>query len=90
MIPVSPADASSAGEGEITCTVTHEGENVPCYLTRGADDKYSVDFTPQGAGTYEIRAFMNDIEVKGKTLYLLYFGYFVYILETDNYNVLFS
>ena len=64
---MSPADASSAGEGEVRCEVYYEGENVPCYLTRNADDKYQVDFTPQGAGTYKIHAYMNDIEVKGIT-----------------------
>ncbi|RUS75786.1 hypothetical protein EGW08_016447, partial [Elysia chlorotica] len=59
------ADASYAGEGEVTCQVIHDGETVPCYLTRGADNKYNVDFTPRAPGTYEVRAFLNDIEVKG-------------------------
>ncbi|CAG5127218.1 unnamed protein product, partial [Candidula unifasciata] len=59
------ADASAAGEGEITCQVFHGNSKVPCYVTKDEYGKYKVDFTPQGSGSYRVHAYMNDIEVRG-------------------------
>ncbi|XP_059143816.1 filamin-B-like, partial [Physella acuta] len=59
------ADATAAGEGEVTCKVIHGHSQVPCYLTKDDHGKYTVDFTPQGSGTYTVHAYMNNIEVRG-------------------------
>ncbi|XP_062567856.1 filamin-C-like isoform X1 [Saccostrea cucullata] len=58
-------DTSEAGEGDLRVTVTHNYQQVPAYITHQRAGLYRVDFTPEGAGTYKVNVFYNDIEVRG-------------------------
>ncbi|XP_056004558.1 filamin-A-like isoform X3 [Ostrea edulis] len=58
-------DTSEAGEGDLRVTVTHDYQQVPAYITHQRAGLYRADFTPEGAGTYRVNVFYNDIEVRG-------------------------
>ncbi|XP_055869095.1 filamin-C-like isoform X3 [Biomphalaria glabrata] len=74
------ADSREAGEGEVTCQVLYGGIKVPCHMKKDDYGKYTVDFTPQGPGTYIVHAYMNDIEVRGSP-------YKVDIIDTSRVTV---
>lgn len=62
----APADATQAGEGEVTVKVNYAGAEIPSYISRDASGEYKIDFTPQGAGQYRVNVFMNGMEVRGQ------------------------
>ncbi|XP_069103435.1 filamin-A-like isoform X2 [Argopecten irradians] len=59
------ADTSEAGTGEVTVQVSCNGSHVPSYIHQDRVGLYSIDFTPEGAGTYRVEVYFNDIEVRG-------------------------
>ncbi|KAK3094677.1 hypothetical protein FSP39_004809 [Pinctada imbricata] len=59
------ADTSSAGDGELRVKVLYEGQSVPAYVATQRAGLYRIDFTPEGAGTYKVHCYYNDIEVRG-------------------------
>lgn len=70
-------DTSEAGEGDLRVTVTHDYQQVPAYITHQRAGLYRADFTPEGAGTYRVNVFYNDIEVRGKCFSIIR-GVFLY------------
>ena len=68
---LSTADTSAAGDGELRVTVTHDDQHVPAYITTQRAGLYRIDFTPEGAGTYRVHCFYNDVEVRGRADILL-------------------
>ncbi|XP_067668834.1 filamin-B-like isoform X3 [Haliotis asinina] len=59
------ADSQSAGEGELTVVVTHNGVTIPSQVTTRQSGIHNIDFTPQGAGTYRVQMYFNDVEIRG-------------------------
>ncbi|XP_060073080.1 filamin-C-like [Ylistrum balloti] len=59
------SDTSEAGTGEVTVQVSCNGSHVPAYIHQDRVGLYSIDFTPQGAGTYKVEVYFNDMEVRG-------------------------
>ncbi|KAH9509018.1 hypothetical protein Btru_048614 [Bulinus truncatus] len=74
------ADSRDAGEGDVSCQVFYGGSKVPCHMKKDDYGKYTIDFTPQGPGTYTVHAYMNDVEVKGSP-------YTVDIIDTSRVTV---
>ncbi|XP_021372144.1 filamin-B-like isoform X3 [Mizuhopecten yessoensis] len=59
------ADTSESGTGDVTVQVSCNGSHVPAYIHQDRVGLYSIDFTPQGAGTYKVDVYFNDTEVRG-------------------------
>ena len=45
--------------------IKYEGHDVPLHLIQESNGIYKCNFTPQGAGLYEIKGLFNDVEIKG-------------------------
>ncbi|KAK3589648.1 hypothetical protein CHS0354_015146 [Potamilus streckersoni] len=59
------ADATRAGEGQLTCKVNHGARTVSHHILKEKDGLYKIDFTPEGAGTYMVHVYYNGTEVRG-------------------------
>ncbi|KAL3847646.1 hypothetical protein ACJMK2_018548, partial [Sinanodonta woodiana] len=59
------ADATRAGEGKLTCKVSHGAHTVSSHISEEKDGLYKINFTPEGAGMYMVHVYFNGTEVKG-------------------------
>lgn len=60
------ADTHSAGRGNLRCEVIHDGQRIPSYIAVEDNGEHKVDFTPQGAGAYDVHVFYHDEEVRSE------------------------
>jgi hypothetical protein len=58
-------DTASAGEGELTVNIMHNGRPVPVQIYPEGRGMYRVTFTPGGAGIYSIQVNFAGTEVQG-------------------------
>ncbi|XP_046560615.1 filamin-A-like isoform X1 [Haliotis rubra] len=59
------ADSQSAGEGEVSVVVAHNGVTIPSQVITRQNGKHNIDFTPQGAGVYRVQMYYNNVEIRG-------------------------
>ncbi|CAE1275410.1 FLNA [Acanthosepion pharaonis] len=58
-------DCCHAGKGDLQVKIKYKGRDVPLHISEETNAIYKVNFTPQGAGLYEIKGLFNDAEIKG-------------------------
>lgn len=58
-------DCCHAGKGDLQVKIKYKGRDVPLHIIEETNAIYKVNFTPQGAGLYEIKGLFNDAEIKG-------------------------
>ncbi|XP_048246435.1 filamin-C-like isoform X1 [Haliotis rufescens] len=59
------ADSQTAGEGELSVSVIHNGVTIPSQVIARQNGVHNVDFTPQGAGVYRVQMYYNNVEIRG-------------------------
>ncbi len=63
---VFAVDCTQAGDGDLSCDITHNGRNVPGSIHAEGQGIYRATFLPDGPGIYTIRVYFAGMEVQGK------------------------